>query len=70
MPFKSSGNSYYAPILAKAAVAIGIAGVFMEVHPDPESSPSDGANMIRLDNFETVLKQLLDIDGVVKNVGN
>ena len=38
----------------------------MEVHPDPESSPSDGANMIRLDNFETVLKQLLDIDGVVK----
>ena len=67
---KSSGNSYYAPILAKAAVAIGIAGVFMEVHPDPESSPSDGANMIRLDNFETVLKQLLDIDGVVKNVGN
>ena len=48
------------------SLAVGVAGVFMEVHPDPLSSPSDGPNMIRLDEFESVLKQLLDIDGVVK----
>ena len=62
----SGGDSRFAPVIAKAAVAVGIAGVFMEVHPDPLSSPSDGANMIRLDNFEEVLKQLLAIDGAVK----
>ena len=62
----SGGDSRFAPVIAKAAVAVGIAGVFMEVHPDPLSSPSDGANMIRLDNFEKVLKQLLAIDEVVK----
>lgn len=62
----SGGDSRFAPVIAKAAVAVGIAGVFMEVHPDPMSSPSDGPNMIRLDNFENVLRDLLRIDGAVK----
>jgi len=62
----SGGDSRFAPTIAKSAVANGIAGVFMEVHPDPMSSPSDGPNMIRLDNFENVLRDLLRIDEVVK----
>ena len=63
---KSGGDGRFAPVIAKAAVAVGVAGVFMEVHPDPLSSPSDGPNMIRLDEFESVLKQLLKIDEAVK----
>ena len=63
---KSSGDGKFAPVIAKAAVAVGVAGVFMEVHPDPLSSPSDGPNMIRLDYFEEILEKLLSIDGVVK----
>jgi 2-dehydro-3-deoxyphosphooctonate aldolase (KDO 8-P synthase) len=62
----SGGDSRFAPVIARAAVAVGVAGVFMEVHPDPMSSPSDGPNMIRLDNFENVLRDLLRIDEVVK----
>ena len=63
---RSGGDSRFAPTIAKSAVANGIAGVFMEVHPDPLSSPSDGPNMIRLDEFEELLKTLLRIDGAVK----
>ena len=62
----SGGDSRFAPTIAKSAVANGIAGVFMEVHPDPLSSPSDGPNMIRLDEFEELLKTLLRIDGAAK----
>lgn len=62
----SGGDRTFAPTIAKAAVATGIAGVFMEVHPDPDSSPSDGANMIRLQDFEEILQTLLNIDGAVK----
>ena len=63
---RSGGDSRFAPIIAKAATALGIAGVFMEVHSDPMSSPSDGPNMIRLDNFENILRDLLRIDEAVK----
>jgi len=63
---RSSGDGRFAPTIAKSAAAVGIAGVFMEVHPDPMSSPSDGPNMIRLDNFENVLRDLLRIDEAVK----
>ena len=63
---RSGGDSRFAPTIAKSAVANSIAGVFMEVHPDPLSSPSDGPNMIRLDAFEDVLRTLLRIDEAVK----
>ena len=56
------------PFLAQAAVATGcVAGVFMEVHEDPDSAPSDGPNMIQLDNLKNILKKLKAIDSVVKN---
>lgn len=62
----SGGDSKFAPVIAKAATAVGIAGVFMEVHPNPEESPSDGPNMIKLSDFKEVLEKLLEIDEVVK----
>jgi 2-dehydro-3-deoxyphosphooctonate aldolase (KDO 8-P synthase) len=67
MGTKSGGDREMAPILARAAVATGcVAGVFMEVHEDPDSAPSDGPNMIRLDNLEGVLSKLVEIDRIVK----
>jgi len=63
----SGGDRTMVPYLARAAVATGcVAGVFMEVHEDPDRAPSDGPNMIKLDNLESVLKDLVAIDGIVK----
>jgi 2-dehydro-3-deoxyphosphooctonate aldolase (KDO 8-P synthase) len=63
----SGGDREMVPYLARAAVATGcVAGVFMEVHEDPDSAPSDGPNMVRLDNLKNILKQLVTIDGFVK----
>lgn len=62
----SGGQREFVLPLAKAAVAIGIAGIFVEVHPDPLRSPSDGPNMLPLDQFESFLCQLLTIDKEVK----
>jgi 2-dehydro-3-deoxyphosphooctonate aldolase (KDO 8-P synthase) len=52
--------------LARAAVAVGVDGLFFETHPDPASSPSDGPNMIPLSEFESVLERLLKIRQVVE----
>jgi 2-dehydro-3-deoxyphosphooctonate aldolase (KDO 8-P synthase) len=55
------------PYLARAAVATGcVAGVFMECHEDPDNAPSDGPNMIKLDNLKNILKELIAIDEIVK----
>lgn len=54
----SSGNRNYAPGLCRAASALGVSSFFLEVHPDPDNAPSDGANMIRLEDFETVVRQI------------
>lgn len=62
----SGGNRDFAPVLAKAAIATGIAGIFAEVHQDPDTAPSDGPVMLRLDTFETFLSQLKAIDDIVK----
>lgn len=62
----SGGNRDMVPVIARAAVAVGIAGVFMEVHQDPDNAPCDGPNMLHLANFRSVLEQLLEIDYVVK----
>ena len=54
------------PVLARAAVAVGVAGVFIETHQDPDNAPSDGPNMVRLDEIEAVLEKLLAIDTAIK----
>lgn len=61
------GNREMAEVIAKAAVAVGVAAVFAEVHQDPDNAPSDGPNMIRLDQLERILTMLVKIDDVVKN---
>lgn len=64
---QSGGDREMVPYLARAAVATGcLAGVFMEVHEDPENAPSDGSNMVRLDNLKNILEGLVAIDEVVK----
>jgi len=54
------------PVLARAAVAAGIAGLFMETHPDPAKALSDGPNAVRLDQMAQLLRSLKAIDAVVK----
>lgn len=63
---KSGGDRELAEVIAKSAVAAGVASVFLEVHQDPDTAPCDGPNMIRLDNLERILKKLVEIDRVVK----
>ena len=64
---KSGGQREFVEHLSRAAIAVGVAGVFMETHQDPESAPSDGPNMIPLSNLENLLKQLIQIDNIIKN---
>lgn len=64
---KSGGQSEFVPPLAKAAVAVGVSGVFMETHPNPESAPSDGPNMVKLQDMPRLLNKLLEINKIVKN---
>jgi 2-dehydro-3-deoxyphosphooctonate aldolase (KDO 8-P synthase) len=63
---RSGGDRTMVPYLARAAVAAGVAAVFMEVHQDPDHAPSDGPNMVKLKDFPGLLAQLLEIDAVVK----
>ena len=65
----TGGQREFAPVLARAAVAVGVAGVFIETHQDPDKSPSDGPNMIPLADLEGVLETLLSIDRLVKHIG-
>ena len=62
----SGGQREFVEHLSRAAVAVGVAGVFMETHQDPDNAPSDGPNMIQLSNLENLLKQLIEIDKVIK----
>ena len=62
----SGGDRTMVPVLARAAVAVGVAGLFMETHQDPENAPSDGPNMVPLDQMEDVLAQLKQIDELTK----
>ena len=66
----TSGNREMAEVIARAAVAVGVAAVFAEVHQDPDNAPSDGPNMIRLDQLERILSLLVKIDDVVKKKTN
>ena len=62
----SGGQREFAPVLARAAVSVGVAAVFMETHQDPDSAPSDGPNMIRLDQIGPVIETLMAFDRVAK----
>jgi 2-dehydro-3-deoxyphosphooctonate aldolase (KDO 8-P synthase) len=62
----SGGQREFVPVLARAAVAVGIAGLFMETHPDPASALSDGPNAVPLKHMRALLEQLLALDRVVK----
>jgi len=65
----SGGQREFVPVLARAAVAVGVAGVFMETHPDPKNAKSDGPNAVPLDRIEELLETLADIDRVTKKRG-
>ena len=62
----SGGERRFVPVLARAAVAVGVAGLFIETHPDPDSAPSDGPNMVPLDVLEPLLKDLIELDRLTK----
>ncbi|MEL7300582.1 MAG: 3-deoxy-8-phosphooctulonate synthase [Pseudomonadota bacterium] len=62
----SGGDRRFAPVMARSAVALGIAGVFIETHEDPDRAPSDGPNMIPLDEMPALLAVLMDLDRVAK----
>lgn len=63
----SGGQREFVPVLARAAVAVGIAGVFVETHPDPDKAPSDGPNMVPLNQFEALVARLQAFDQVAKD---
>ena len=65
----SGGDRRMVPVLARAAVAVGVAGVFIETHEDPDNAPSDGPNMVPLDRLESLLKTLMALDKVAKSQG-
>jgi 2-dehydro-3-deoxyphosphooctonate aldolase (KDO 8-P synthase) len=62
----SGGEREFVPVLARAAVAVGVAGVFIETHPDPDHAPSDGPNMVPLKDMEALLRQLIEFDQLAK----
>ena len=62
----SGGDRRFVPVLARAAVAVGVAGLFIETHQDPDRAPSDGPNMVPLNQFEGLMRELMAIDAVAK----
>ena len=65
---KSGGQREFVEYLARAASAVGVAGIFMETHEDPDNAPSDGPNMVPLDQLERLLAQIIEIDKLVKKI--
>ncbi len=63
----SGGRREFVPVLARAAVAVGVACVFMETHADPDSAPSDGPNMVPLKDFEALVAELMAFDALAKS---
>ena len=63
----SGGEREFVPVLARAAVAVGVAGVFIETHQDPDRAPSDGPNMVPLKEMEGLLRRLVEFDRLAKN---
>ncbi len=67
---KSGGQREFVEHLSRAAVAVGVAAVFIETHPDPDIAPSDGPTMVPLSKMPDLLKQLVEIDKLIKNAKN
>tara|TARA_B100001123_G_scaffold331692_1_gene374093 strand:+ start:1422 stop:2258 length:837 start_codon:yes stop_codon:yes gene_type:complete len=67
---RSGGEREFVEYLARAAVAVGVASIFIETHPDPDNAPSDGPNMVPLSKMPNLLKQLIEIDNLIKNGKN
>tara|TARA_Y100000748_G_C15311552_1_gene416400 strand:+ start:167 stop:442 length:276 start_codon:yes stop_codon:yes gene_type:complete len=67
---KSGGQREFVEYLARAAIAVGVAAIFIETHPDPDNAPSDGPNMVPLSNMPKLLNQLVEIDKLIKNGKN
>ena len=63
----TSGDRRMVPYLARAAIAVGVAAVFMETHQDPDKAPSDGPNMVKLSDMPALLEQLVSIDRLIKS---
>ncbi|MDC1150985.1 3-deoxy-8-phosphooctulonate synthase [Pelagibacteraceae bacterium] len=63
---KSGGQREFVPFLARAAIAVGVGAIFMETHEDPDNAPSDGPNMVPLNEVKALLKKLTEIDKLVK----
>ncbi len=62
----SGGQREFVPVLARAAVAVGVAGLFIETHPDPDNAPSDGPNMVALRDFPALIEELMAFDAIAK----
>ncbi|MDB5554720.1 MAG: 3-deoxy-8-phosphooctulonate synthase [Rhizobium sp.] len=62
----TGGDRAMVPVLARAAIAVGVAGVFMETHQDPDNAPSDGPNMVRLEDMPALLEKLIAFDDIAK----
>jgi 2-dehydro-3-deoxyphosphooctonate aldolase (KDO 8-P synthase) len=62
----TGGDRRFVPVLARAAVAAGVAGVFIETHQDPDNAPSDGPNMVPIDQMPALLEDLIAVDAIVK----
>ena len=67
---KTGGQREFVEYLARAAIAVGVAAIFMETHPDPDNAPSDGPNMVPLSKMPSLLNQLVKIDKLIKNDKN
>ena len=67
---KSGGQREFVEHLSRAAIAVGVAAIFIETHPDPDNAPSDGPNMVPLSKMPNLLKQLVEIDTLIKNGKN
>ena len=64
---KSGGKREFVTTLSKAAAAVGVAGIFIETHNDPDNAPSDGPNMLHLENLENLISKLIEFDNISKN---
>jgi 2-dehydro-3-deoxyphosphooctonate aldolase (KDO 8-P synthase) len=65
----SGGQREFVPVLARAAIAVGVSGVFMETHPNPAEAKSDGPNAVPLGRMKELLSTMIDLDRVVKKNG-
>ena len=62
----SGGQREFVPVLARCAISVGVAGIFMETHEDPDNAPSDGSNMVNIKDLKSILKTMCELDKIAK----